>query len=100
MPRPKQPPRLWLRPARRGKNRTKARPVWIVLDGGRHVATGCFAGEDREAQEFLAAYIAEKYRPERRLKDIESIDVADVLSVYDEDCRERQINKVKFDERL
>jgi hypothetical protein len=67
---------------------------------GKHHPTGCFAGEDRKAQEFLAAYIAEKYSPERRLKDIESIDVADVLSVYDEDCREPQANKVKFDERL
>jgi hypothetical protein len=67
---------------------------------GQHHATGCFAGEDRKAQEFLAAYIAEKYSPDRRLKDIESIDVADVLSVYDEDCRARQANKKKFDERL
>ena len=74
--------------------------TWIVIDDGQHHATGCFAGEDRKAQEFLAAYIAEKYSPERRLKDIESIDVADVLSVYDEDCRERQANKAKFDERL
>ena len=53
-----------------------------------------------KSEEFLAAYIAEKYSPERRLKDIEAIDVADVLSVYDEDCRERQANKSKFDERL
>ena len=77
-----------------------ARGKWIVVDGRQHIATGCFAGEDRKAQEFLAAYIAEKYSPTRRLKDIESIDVADVLAVYDEDCRERQANKAKFDERL
>jgi integrase len=31
---------------------------------------------------------------------IESIDIADMLSVYDEDCRERQANKAKFDERI
>ena len=100
MPRRKQPPRLWLRPARKGSGGTRARAVWVVLDGGRHVATGCVAGEDQKAQEFLAAYINEKYSPERRVRDIESIDVADVLSVYDEDCRARQANKVKFDERL
>jgi integrase len=48
----------------------------------------------------LANYIADKYAPDRRLQDIEDIDVADVLSLYDEDCRERQANKAKLDERL
>jgi hypothetical protein len=100
MPRRSRGPRLWWRKERRKGGRVVARGTWLVIDGGRHNPTGCFAGEDRKAQEFLAAYIAEKYSPERRLKDIESIDVADVLSVYDEDCRERQANKPKFDERL
>jgi hypothetical protein len=40
------------------------------------------------------------YGPERRLRDIEEIDIANVLAVYDEDCRERQANKPKFDERM
>ena len=61
--------------------------------------TGC-ASRRYEAARLEAVYIAEKYSPERRLKDIESIDVADVLSVYDEDCREKQANKEKFDERM
>jgi hypothetical protein len=100
MPRQSRGPRLWWRKERRKNRKSIAQGTWIVIDGGRHYATGCFAGENRKAQEFLAAYIAEKYSPERRLKDIESIDVADVLSVYDEDCRERQANKPKFDERL
>jgi integrase len=100
MPRQSRGPRLWWRKERRRGRKVVARGTWLVIDGGKHYSTGCFAGEDRKAQEFLAAYIAEKYSPERRLKDIESIDVADVLSVYDDDCRERQANKVKFDERL
>jgi integrase len=100
MPRQSRGPRLWWRKERRRGRKIIAKGTWLIIDGGKHHATGCFAGENRKAQEFLAAYIAEKYTPDRRLRDIESIDVADVLSVYDEDCRERQANKVKFDERL
>ena len=74
--------------------------VWIILDGGKHVATGCLKGEDRAAQQALSEYIAAKYRPVRKERDIEVIDVADVLSIYDDDSRERQVNKAKFDERL
>jgi hypothetical protein len=100
MPRQSRGPRLWWRKERRNGHKVIARGTWLIIDGGQHHPTGCFAGEDRKAQEFLAAYIGEKYSPDRRLKDIESIDVADVLSVYDEDCRPRQANKEKFDERL
>jgi integrase len=100
MPRQSRGPRLWSRKGRRVGRKIISQGTWIVIDSGQHHATGCFAGQDREAHEFLAAYVAEKYSPDRRLKDIESIDVADVLSVYDEDCREPQSNKAKFDERM
>jgi hypothetical protein len=40
----------------------------------------------------LAKYIAEKYQPARRLRDIESIDVADVLSIH-LDCGDRQTER-------
>src|SRR3954452_7721954 len=100
MPRRSKGPRLWWRKERRKGRKIIAQGTWLGIHGIQHHATGCFVGEDRKAQEFLAAYIAEKYSPDRRLKDIESIDVADVLSVYDEDCRGRQANKPKFDERL
>ena len=93
MPRQSRGPHLWWRKERRSGRKLLAQGTWIVIDGSKRHATGCFAGEDRKAQEFLAAYIAEKYSPDRRLKDIESIDIADVLSVYDEDCRPRQANK-------
>ena len=75
-------------------------PVWIILDGGKHIATGCVKGEDRAAQQALSTYITAKYRPVRKERDIEVIDVADVLSIYDDDSRDRQVNKAKFDERL
>jgi hypothetical protein len=101
MPRRKQPPRLYLRPARRNrKGGLRAQAVWIILDGGKHIATGCVKGQDRAAQEALSAYIAAKHSPSRKERDIEVIDVADVLSIYDDDTRLRQVNKEKFDERL
>jgi len=101
MPRRKQPPRLYLRrPRKDGRGRPKSRAVWIILDGGKHIATGCFEGEDREAQQALSAYIAAKHKPIRKEQDIELINLADVLSIYDDDTRERQANKAKFDERL
>jgi integrase len=101
MPRRKQPPRLYLRPARRNKQgKLRAKAVWIILDGGKHIATGCVKGEDRAAQKALSAYITGKHEPARKLQDIEAIAIADVLSVYDDDTRARQVNQAKFDERL
>jgi hypothetical protein len=97
MPRRKQPPRLWLRPARkakRGKPRSQA--VWIILDGGRHIATGRLKGEDSAAQQALRDYIEWKYTPTRKERDIESIAIADVLSIYVDDCGARQANQAKF----
>lgn len=93
-------PHLWKRPARRRNGRVVGAPVWIIKDSGKHIATGCSADQAEEAQKALAAYIAEKFSPDRRLRDIQSIDVAEVLAIYDEDCRERQANKAKFDERV
>ena len=101
MPRRMQPPRLYLRPARRNKHGTlRARAVWIILDSGKHIATGCVKGEDQAAQQALSAYITAKHEPARKERDIEAIDVADVLSIYDDDTGARQVNKAKFDERL
>lgn len=101
MSRQKQPPRLYLRPARRNKQgKLLAKAVWIILDGGKHIATGCVKGEDRTAQQVLSAYITGKHEPARKERDIEAIEVADVLSIYDDDTRNRQINIKKFDERL
>jgi integrase len=90
MPRPGKGARLWLRPARRKNGRVIANAVWIIRDGGRDFATGCVARSagktpSPEAERALAAYIATKYKPPRRQRDIEVIDVADVLAIYLED---------------
>lgn len=102
MPRPAKGARLWLRRERinRRTGQRIANSAWFIKDGDDCIPTGCAASEIGEAEASLAAYIAGKYSPERRVRDIEQIDVADVLSVYDEDRRETQANKAKFDERL
>jgi integrase len=87
MPRPAKGARLWLRPARHKGRRVIANPVWIIRDGGHDFSTGCIARSasktpSAEAERALAEYIASKYRPQRRRRDIEVIDVADVLSIY------------------
>jgi hypothetical protein len=87
MPRGSKGPRLWKRPARRKRGRTIAAPVWVIKDSGRHFATGCLARATetkppQEAERALSDYIAKKYQPERRRRDIEGIDCADVLSIY------------------
>jgi hypothetical protein len=87
MPRGSKGPRLWKRPARRNGGRTIAAPVWVIKDSGRHIATGCLARAaetkpPKEAEQALSEYIARKYQPERRKRDIDDIDCADVLSIY------------------
>ncbi|MBS7697825.1 MULTISPECIES: site-specific integrase [unclassified Chelatococcus] len=102
MPRPAKGARLWLRKERIDKRTGKriANAAWFILDGGEHIPTGCAAGEIEQAEKRLKEYIAEKYRPERRERDIERIDIADVLSIYDDDTRQRQANLRTFDQRL
>jgi hypothetical protein len=96
MPRRNKGARLWLRPARRKGGRVTANAVWIIIDGGRHIATGCAAHEAGQAERKLAAYIADKYRPSRATKDIDQIDVADVLSIYLDDCGPRITDQPKL----
>lgn len=105
MPRYSKGPRLWRRPARRRKGREIAKAVWIIKDGGRHFATGCTASTSQKtpplaAQKALEQYIADKYRPERKARDIDSIYIADVLSIYHADTRERQSSPKQFDSRI
>lgn len=93
--------RLWLRPERRSPHgKIIARSTWIILDAGRHIATGCSASEIGDAEARLAAYIAAKYKPRRKERDIEEIDIADVLSIYLDDCGDRQARRAKLEERI
>jgi hypothetical protein len=89
MPRSSKGARLWLRPARRKGGRIVANAVWIIIDGNKHIATGCLKDQAREAEKRLAAYISEKYQPSRYARDIDQIYVADVLSIYLDDCGPR-----------
>lgn len=97
MPRPNKGARLWLRPARRKGGRIIAHAVWIIIDGGRHIATGCLKAQAGEAEKRLAAYIADKYHPSRHARDIDQIDIADVLSIYLEDCGPRMVDQPKLE---
>ena len=102
MPTLRKNARLWLRPARRDKSRRIiARATYLILDGGRHHPTGCFAGEADRAERKLAEYIAKKYQATRKERDLEAIDLADVLSIYVDDCAPTgERNRKKFDERI
>jgi integrase len=101
MPTLRKGARLWLRPARRDKaGRIVAKAVYIILDAGKHYPTGCFAGEAECAERKLAEYIASKYQAARKERDLDDISVADVLSIYVDDCGPRQRNRKKFDERI
>lgn len=97
MPRHGKGAHLWLRPARRKNGRIIANAVWIIVDSGRHIATGCAKHEAHEAEERLAAYIADKYQPSRLAHDIEQIDIADVLSVYLDDVGPRVVDRPKLE---
>ena len=93
--------RLWLRPERRSPSgKFISRASWLILDAGRHIATGCAAGEIAAAEARLAEYIASKYRPRRKERDIEEIKIADVLTIYLEDCGDLQARRGKVEERL
>src|SRR4051812_3619455 len=83
MPRRKKGVRLWLRPARTDRRgRIISQSTYIILDRPRQVATRCTASQTAEAEQALAAHIAASYRPPRKRRELEEIDIADVLSIY------------------
>jgi integrase len=90
--------RLWLRPARTEDGRHE-RAIWIICDGKHQQSTGCGAGDRAQAERRLAAYIASKYAPERRERDIAEIPVADVINLYLADVSQGQANPHKAAER-
>lgn len=79
MSRARKPARLWLRPA--SKDRAA---VWIILDGGKHIGTGC-AQLDREgAERALGEYIAKQFlaEPAKRHRAASQVSIAEVLAHY------------------
>src|SRR4051812_25724318 len=102
MPRPNKGPRLYLR---RARPRIGRKAVWLIRDGQRDFSTGCVAGPadkgpPEAAQQALADYIADKYHTTRKARDIEKIDIADVLAIYLVDCGDDQAQQPKFRARI
>src|SRR6478752_1535447 len=79
MPRPKLPPRLYLRTGKTGSR------YWIIRDGTTDQGTGCAEHEAGEAEQALARYLADKHDAPRRKRSIDDIPVADVLMIYADD---------------
>ena len=83
MPRRSKGARLQLKDARRDKSgKITHQATWIIRDNGRDVSTGCFADEIAAAEAKLRDHIAAKYTPKRRVRHIDDIPLADVLSIY------------------
>lgn len=101
MPTPRKPPRLWIRPARRDEaGNIIAQATYVILDRGKHIATGCAPSETSEAGRVLNAYLKERYEPLRQARDIERIKVGDVLLIHLEDNADRQSDPKKFASRI
>lgn len=77
MPRKKQPARLWLRPARPGRD-----AAWFILDGGRQIGTGCGVGEREAAEGALQDHLGQKRIRETRRGDPAQVRIADVINLY------------------
>jgi integrase len=83
MPRRSKGARLQLKAARRdASGNITHQATWIIRDNGRDVSTGCAADEIAAAEAKLRDYIAAKYTPKRRVRHIDDIPLADVLSIY------------------
>jgi integrase len=81
MPRQSKGARLWLRPARGDRAE-----IWVILDRGREISTGCSKGDIPRAEQALAQYVSQKHDPKAARKgDPNKVRVADTLIVYYQD---------------
>lgn len=95
MPRPRKPPRLWIRTEAVGG---KQRKSWIIKDGTSNIRTGCLEHQTDEAARALAEYTAGKFRPQLGGRSSE-VTIGDVLTVYADDVapntsRPREIEQI------
>ena len=72
----------------------------MFIDGKQHIAMGCLAHQIGEAERRLADHVSQKYRPTRRVLDIDQIDIADVLSIYLDDCGPRVVDRPKLERSI
>lgn len=102
MPRKSKGAHLWFRKPRFDKatGRLIAAGQWYIIHAGKHVPTGCAEGQEAEADQQLAEYKIDHYRPVRRARDVEDIPIAEVLAIYDADLRDKQANKRTYDARI
>lgn len=77
MPRKSKGPRLYLRRARADRA-----AVWVILDRGKEIGTGCSESDVEGAENALAAYLVEKYEPPRVGGRLRKILIADVMNLY------------------
>ncbi|WP_051396544.1 tyrosine-type recombinase/integrase [Bradyrhizobium elkanii] len=85
MPRRSKGARLHLRPARYEAGKLTHAATWIIRDGTKYQGTGCLEHEIGRAEQALRNYISGKYSPQRKERDIDSIPIADVLSIFIDD---------------
>lgn len=86
MPRKSLPARLWLRPAAADRA-----AVWVILDRGEQISTGCGKDARGEAEIRLAAHIDAKRNPVgERSRHPDQVLIGDVLSVYLDDIVPKQ----------
>jgi|ERR1700722_2174694 hypothetical protein len=98
MPRRSKGARLQLKAARRDKSgKVTHQATWIIRDNGRDVSTGCAADEIAAAERKLEDYIASKYTTKRRVRHIDDIPIADVLSIYLDAQLEKFRDRFKVD---
>lgn len=101
MPRDSKRPRLWLRPEQTNPDGTlRRRAVWIILDGGRQIRTGCAREETARADLALHDYIASKHRPATGKRHPSQIPIADVLSLYLDDVAPKGHSPKRVKQRM
>jgi integrase len=56
--------------------------VYVICDGDKEISTGCGPSDLRGANERLARYAAETFRPDRKQRDLAQVRVEDVIVLY------------------
>ena len=77
MPRRSRGAYLYLR-----RDKRESDPTWVIRDSGREIRTGCSQSASQEAERELALYIAEKYNPPTREKQLAKLRIADLINIY------------------
>src|SRR5580704_285988 len=91
-----KPARLWLRAARGPRQ-----AVWIILDKGKQVPTGCRENDLAGAQDALAAHLAATHRPAApKSGNPADLPVGDVLTVYMQDKQEAVASPAELGQRV